>query len=310
MATHHLDDAQPHAFWDNSHPPRVRIKSGDTVVFETLEASANQITPTSTHEALKNLSFDPIHPLTGPVYIEGATPGDALEVEIISLEHKNWGWNAVIPGFGLLADDFSTPYLHHYKLEGDRCEFSPEIHLPYEPFCGVMGVAPAEAGRLNTIPPRQNAGNIDIRHLTPGTRAFFPVLAPGALFSCGDCHSAQGDGEVNGTGIETPMTVTLRFNLLKGANIPELRFITPPGKKLTVTDEGGYYVATAHGPDLFKNAQQAIRYIIDYLAAEHGLTREQAYCLCGAAVDLKISEIVDAPNWIVSAYLPLSIFVK
>ncbi|MGZ3642803.1 MAG: acetamidase/formamidase family protein, partial [Ktedonobacteraceae bacterium] len=154
----------------------------------------------------------------------------------------------------------------------------------------------------------ENAGNIDIRHLTPGSRAFFPVLVPGALFSCGDCHSAQGDGEVNGTGIETKMTVTLTFNLQKDAHIPELRFITPAGKKLTVADEGGYYVATAHGPDLYKNSQQAIRYIIDYLSSEHHMTREQAYCLCGAAVDLKISEIVDAPNWIVSAYLPLSIF--
>ncbi len=308
MATHHLDDTQPHAFWDNSHPPRVRIQPGDTVVFETMEASANQVTPTSSHDALANLSFDPIHPLTGPVYVEGAEPGDALEVEIVSLQHKGWGWNAVIPGFGLLADDFSNPYLHHYKLEGEVCYFSENIRIPYEPFCGVMGVAPREPGRLNTIPPRENAGNIDIRHLTPGTRVFFPVLGPGALFSCGDCHSAQGDGEVNGTGIETPMTVRLKFNVHKGMNIPELRFITPPGKKLTVTDEGGYYVATAHGPDLFKNAQQAIRYIIDYLAAKHSLTREQGYCLCGAAVDLKISEIVDAPNWIVSAYLPLSIF--
>ena len=149
---------------------------------------------------------------------------------------------------------------------------------------------------------------IDIRHLTPGSRAFFPVLVPGALFSCGDCHSAQGDGEVNGTGIETKMSVTLTFNLQKSAGIPELRFITPPGRKLTVADEGGYYAATAHGPDLFKNSQQAIRYIIDYLSSEHNMSREQAYCLCGAAVDLKISEIVDAPNWIVSAYLPLSIF--
>lgn len=308
MATHHLDDTQPHAFWDNTLPPRVRIQPGDTVVFETLEASANQITPNSSHEAVANLSFDPIHPLTGPVYVEGAEPGDALEVEIISIQHKGWGWNAVIPGFGLLGDDFPTPYLHHYKMEGEICHFSEKIQIPYEPFCGVMGVGPREVGRLSTIPPRENGGNIDIRHLTPGTRVFFPVLVPGALFSCGDCHSAQGDGEVNGTGIETPMTVTLKFNLHKGMNIPELRFITPSGKKLTVADEGGYYVATAHGPDLFKDAQQAIRYIIDYLEAEHGLTREQGYCLCGAAVDLKISEIVDAPNWIVSAYLPLSIF--
>ncbi|HLE27066.1 MAG TPA: acetamidase/formamidase family protein, partial [Anaerolineales bacterium] len=199
---------------------------------------------------------------------------------------------------------------HHYKLGRTHCQFREDILIPYEPFCGVMGVAPREPGRLNTIPPRENAGNIDIRHLTPGARVMFPVLAPGALFSCGDCHSAQGDGEVNGTGIETPMTVRLRLNLLKGVKTPELRFVTPARQKLTVADAGGYFVTTAHGPDLFKDAQQAMRYMIDYLSSEHNMTREQAYCLCGAAVDLKISEIVDAPNWIVSAYLPLSLFVK
>lgn len=308
MATHHLDDTQPHAFWDNSYPARLRIQPGDTVVFETLEASAGQVSPDSPSEVVGNLNFDFIHPLTGPVYVEGAEPGDALVVDIVSIKHKGWGWNAVIPGFGLLAEDFAKPYLHHYKLGETTCEFRSDIQIPYEPFCGVMGVGPRESGRFNTIPPRENAGNIDIRHLTPGSRVFFPVLVPGALFSCGDCHSAQGDGEVNGTGIETKMSVTLTFNLQKGANIPELRFITPAGKKLTVTDEGGYYVTTAHGPDLFKDSQQAMRYMIDYLSSEHNMTLEQAYCLCGAAVDLKISEIVDAPNWIVSAYLPLSIF--
>jgi len=307
MATHHLDDTQQHAFWDNTLSPRIRIAPGDTVVFETLEASARQVGPNSTSEAVRNLNFDLIHPLTGPVYVEGAEFGDALVVDIVSIKHKGWGWNAVLPGFGLLAEDFTEPYLHLYKV-GEDCEFRPDIRIPYEPFCGVMGVAPREAGRFNTIPPRENAGNIDIRHLTPGSRAFFPVLVPGALFSCGDCHSAQGDGEVNGTGIETMMSVTLTFSLQKGANIPELRFITPPGKKLTVADEGGYYVTTAHGPDVYKDAQTAIRYMIDHLVANYSMTREQAYCLCGAAVDLKISEIVDAPNWIVSAYLPLSIF--
>ncbi len=308
MATHHLDDTQPHAFWDNTLPPRVRIQPGDTVVFETLEASAGQIQPHSTAEAILTLDFAFIHPLTGPVYVDGAEPGDALVVDIVSIKHKGWGWNAVIPNFGLLGEDFTEPYLHHYKLGETSCEFRPDIHIPYEPFCGVMGVAPREVGRFTTIPPRENAGNIDIRHLTPGSKAFFPVLVPGALFSCGDCHSAQGDGEVNGTGIETLMSVTLTFTLQKGANIPELRFITPPGKKLTVAGEAGYYVTTAHGPDLFKDAQQAIRYMIEHLASEYHMTPEQAYCLCGAAVDLKISEIVDAPNWIVSAYLPLSIF--
>lgn len=308
MATHHLDDTQPHAFWDNTLAPRVHIQPGDTVVFETLEASANQVVPGSPHSAVAALDFGLIHPLTGPVYMDGAEPGDALEVEILSIEHKGWGWNAVLPGFGLLAAEFTEPYLQHYELQGDTCIFNADIHIPYEPFCGVMGVAPQENGRFTTIAPGPYGGNIDIRHLMPGSTAWFPVWVPGALFSCADCHSAQGDGEVNGTGIETPMTVTLRFNLVKNANLPELRFVTPAGKKLTVADTGGYYVRTAHGPDLYTNAQNAIRYIIDYLEAERGLTRAQAYCLCGAAVDLKISEIVDAPNWIVSAYLPLGIF--
>src|SRR6266699_1974924 len=178
MATHQLDDTQPHAFWDNSYPPRIHIQPGDTVVFETLEASANQVRPDSTSEVVRALDFAFIHPLTGPVYVDGAEPGDA----------------------------FPEPYLHHYKLGETTCEFRPDIQIPYEPFCGVMGVAPREPGRFTTIPPRENAGNIDIRHLTPGARAFFPVLVPGALFSCGDCHSAQGDGEVNGTGIETLMS--------------------------------------------------------------------------------------------------------
>jgi acetamidase/formamidase len=171
-----------------------------------------------------------------------------------------------------------------------------------------MGVAPREFGRLTTIPPRENAGNIDIRHLTPGARVYFPVLVPGALFSCGDCHAAQGDGEVNGTGIESPMQVTLRFSVIKGLEIPELRFMTPPGRPLTRAGEGGYFATTAHGPDLHADVRQAVRYMIDYLSERHTMTREQAYCLCGAAVDLKISEIVDLPNWIVSAYLPLAIF--
>lgn len=310
MATHRLDASTPHAFWDQSLPPRAEIRSGDTVVFETLEASAGQITPRSKHQALTALSFDPIHPLTGPVFVKGAEPGDAIEVEVVRLKHQGWGWNAVIPGFGLLADDFPTPYLHHYTLTRSGCVFRKDIVIPYEPFCGVMGVAPREAGRLSTIPPRENGGNIDIRHLTVGAKLYLPVWVKGALFSCGDCHAAQGDGEVNGSGIESPMTVTLRFRLIKRMGLTELRFITPPRKPLTRAGAGGYYATTAHGPDLFANAQNAVRYMIEHLVKTYRMSREQAYCLCGAAVDLKISEVVDAPNWLVSAYLPLAIFKK
>lgn len=310
MTTHHLDSSKMHNFWDNSIPPRIRIKPGDTVVFETVEASVNQITPTSTNEDIGRLDFGKVNAVTGPVFVEGAESGDGLVVEVLNLKHKGWGWNAVIPHFGLLADEFPDPYLHIYKLGAKTCEFRADIQIPYEPFCGEMGVAPRVQGRLDAIPPRENGGNLDTRHLGIGTKIMFPVWMPGALFSCGDCHSAQGDGEINGTGIESNMTVTLRFDLMKGAHLQEMRFLTAPRKKLTTADSGGYYVTTAQGPDLFKNAQQAVRYMLEHLTTEYRLTRAQAYCLCGVAVDLKISQIVDAPNFMVSAYLPLSIFTK
>jgi acetamidase/formamidase len=305
VAVHLLDDSRPHAFWDRDFAPRVTIDPGDEVVFTTLEGTG-QVTPETPDSVLAGLDIELIHALTGPVFIKDAQPGQTLIVEVISLDHHGWGWNGVIPGFGLLGPEFTEPYIHHYRLEADRCIFSPEIVIPYEPFCGVMGVAPAEPGRLDTPPPRRNGGNIDIRHLTPGSVLRLPVLAPGALFSCGDCHAAQGDGEVNGTGIETPMTVRLRFGL-EERTIPEAQLTTPPGGLTTAGDQG-YFVTTAHGPDLFANAQQALRYMISHLSDERGLTREQAYCLSGAAVDLKISEICNDPSWIVSAYLPLGIF--
>jgi acetamidase/formamidase len=310
MTTYHLDNSTLHNFWDNTLPARIRIKPGDTVVFETVEASVNQITAQSTNEDIGRLDFGRVNAVTGPVYVESAEPGDGLEVEVLSLKHKGWGWNAVIPHFGLLADEFPDPYLHIYKLGPKYCEFRKDIQIPYEPFCGEMGVAPRHEGRLDAIPPRENGGNLDTRHLGVGTKIIFPVFVPGAQFSCGDCHAAQGDGEINGTGIESPMTVTLRFNLHKNANLVEMRFVTSPRKKLTVADTGGYYVTTAQGPDLFKNSQQAVRYMLDYLTSEYNMTRAQAYCLCGVAVDLKISQIVDAPNFMVAAFLPLSIFVK
>jgi acetamidase/formamidase len=277
------------------------------MVFECREAVDGQVTPDSDHDAVANLDFSRIHPLTGPVFVKSAQPGDTLEVEILKLEHKGWGWNGHIPGFGLLAADFDYPFVQHWRLAGGSCFFkdSDKVEVPFEPFCGVMGVAPKEGGRLPTIPPRFNGGNIDIRGLTIGAVLYLPVHVEGALFSTADCHSAQGDGEVTGTGIETPMTVTLRFKVRKDLPIKELQFTTP--SPLTKTDTKGYFCTTAHGEDLYVNSQNAVRYMINWLEANHGLSRGQAYCLCSAAADLEISEIVDAPNWIVSCYMPLSI---
>jgi acetamidase/formamidase len=256
---------------------------------------------------LANISFEPIHALVGSVYVKGAQPGDALQVEILDFKHKGWGWSGHLQHFGLLADDFDYAYIHHWKLEGDQCIFGvQDIVLPFEPFCGCMGVAPQEPGRITTIAPGKFGGNIDIRDLRVGTTVWFPVFVDGALFACGDCHSAQGDGELGGTGVESPMTVTLRFGVRKDVSIKELQFETT--QPLARFDSRGYHVTTANGPDLLENSKNAARYMIDWMVDTYDITRSQAYVLCSTAADLKISEIVDAPNFIVSAYMPRSIF--
>jgi len=308
--THHLPADATINRWDRSYPPALVIEPGDTVVFETPEITKGQLGPNSVSADLATLDFDPIHQISGPVAIAGAEPGDTLIVEIVEVVPKDWAWTGVIPGFGLLAEDdvFQEPYLHIWDLtNGHSAEFKPGIVVPFEPFCGVMGVAPDENGTLTTIPPRRNGGNLDTRQLIKGATAFFPVLATGALFACGDVHAAQGDGEVCGSGLECQATVTLRFNLMKNHEMPEFAF-RMPGAMTASWNTAGWMVTTAHGPDLHKNSQQAIRYMINYLGRAHGLTPAEAYVLCSACVDLKISEIVDAPNWIVSAALPLGIF--
>mgnify|MGYP005856618939 CR=1 FL=1 len=215
-------------------------------------------------------------------------------------------WSGIIPEFGLLADEFSEPFLKVWRLEGDAAEFKPGIRVPLQPFCGEMGVAPRQPGPISPMFPSEHGGNLDTRGLTAGATVYLPVGVRGAPFCCGDCHAAQGDGEVCGTAIEAPMAVTLRLGLEKGRSIPELRFETP--SPLAIADCRGYYVTTAQGPDLYQNARQAIRYMIEHLGAAHGLSRPEAYVLCSAAVDLHISQIVDVPNYMVSAYLPKSVF--
>ena len=306
MTEHYLDDSVTQPFWDNSVTPRLTIDPGDVVVMECAEP-VGQLTPDSTDDDLANIDFSLVHALTGSIYINEAAPGDALEVEILDMQHKGWGWTGHIPAFGLLQEEFDFAYIHHWELEGDTCHFGlGGITLPFEPFPGCVGVAPAEAGRLNTVPPRINGGNVDIRDLVVGSVFWLPVLAEGALFSTGDCHAAQGQGEVSGTAIESPMTVAMRFNLRKDLAIKELQLRRP--SPMTVTDSAGYHITTAHGPDLMENAKNAVRYMIDWLMSNYGLNESQAYCLCSVAGDLKIAEIVDVPNWIVAFHMPLSIF--
>jgi acetamidase/formamidase len=308
---HHIGLEKFHYKWDNSLPPAVTIAPGDVVHCETNEVTSGQLNSGDPASKLATLDFDRLYPLAGPVYVEGAEPGDALEVEILKLQPGSWGWSALLPGLGLLAADFPDPYIRYFEL-GNRksAELRHDIHIPIVPFCGTMGVATDEPGKHDVLPPTKGAGNIDTRHLTAGTKLYLPVFVKGAMFSAGDCHAAQGDGEVCVTGIECPMTFSLRFNVVKGGSLRpwSYHFLTPAGKLQPQSDAAGYHAVCALGPDLMENAQNAVRDTIAWLRADHALSREDAYILCSLAGDLRISQIVDQPNFGVSFYLPLSVF--
>jgi acetamidase/formamidase len=297
VTEYYLDDSVSQPFWDNSVEPRLEIESGDTVVIECAEGGG-QVTPNWSAEDLSHLDFDKIHALTGSIFVKEARPGDVLEVEILDMKHKGWGW----------PDDFDFNYLHHWRLDGDTCYSSEldSIHVPFEPHPGCIGVAPQENGRFSTLSPSSNGGNMDVRDMTIGSTVWLPVLVEGALFATGDCHAAQGQGEVCVTGIESPMTVTMRFHVRKNMKLKEAQLHRP--SPITKADRKGYHITTAHGPDLYKDAQTAVRYMIEWLVDNHHMNRSQAYMLCSVTGDLKISQIVDAPNWVVSMHMPRMIF--
>jgi acetamidase/formamidase len=303
---HTIHRRDHHHGWSNANPPKLTVAPGDVVTFETVDASGGQLTAESTVADIPRLDFGLVNPVTGPVFIDGAEPGDALKVRVMGFAPSGWGWTANIPGFGLLADQFPDPALHLWRYDAARLEpaaYGPGGRVPLKPFAGTIGVAPAEPGVHSIVPPRRVGGNMDIRDLAAGAELLLPVEVAGALFSVGDTHAAQGDGEVCGTAIESPMTVTLAFDLVKGAKLPAPQFTTP-GPVSRHLDAKGYEVTTGIGPDLFQGARDAVRAMIDRLARRTGMAAVDAYMLCSVAGDLRISEIVDMPNWVVSFYFP------
>lgn len=308
--TIHIHRNQWHLAWDHSIPPIATVQSGESINFDLLDASCGQIVESSTVEAIHTLDFSQVDQVNGPIYVEGAEPGDTLEVEFLDYQPAGWGWTAVIPGFGLLADEFPEPALKIWRLEGGAegvAEFAPGIRVPLAPFCGEIGLAPAADGPHSTIPPYRHGGNMDTKHLTKGTRLFLPVEVPGALYSMGDGHAAQGDGEVCGTAIETPMRATVRLTVRKDMQVQEPQFLTA-GPLAQRTNTAPYYATDGIGPDLMEAVRNAVRHMIGHLQRTYQLSRADAYMLCSVAVDLKLCEVVDAPNWVVSAFLPQSIF--
>jgi len=307
---HTVHKDHSHLGWDHSIPPVLTVAPGESIEFEIVEASGGQIAATSTAPDLARLDFGRCNPVTGPVLVDGAEPGDAIKVTLLSFMPSGWGWTANIPGFGLLADQFPEPALHLWNYDAATLGpalFGPTARVPLKPFCGTIGLAPAEPGRHSVVPPRRVGGNMDIRDLAAGTELYLPVEVKGGLFSVGDTHAAQGDGEVCGTAIESAMSVALRFDVVKGANLPTPRFTTT-GPVTRHLDVKGYEVTTGIGPDLMQCARDAVSAMIDLLTKRHGMAPVDAYMLCSVCADLRISEIVDVPNWVVSLYFPRVVF--
>jgi len=295
-----LGSERTHNKWSRTIPAVLRVPSGAIVQVETKEATDGQLEPESTPADVTKLEFDPIHPLTGPIYVEGAQPGDVLVVTLHEIEVGDWGWACVAPGFGFLSDEFPEAWLRTFRFaKGARSvTFRDGIEIPLRPFAGVMGVAPDTDERLSTIPPRANGGNMDDPHLTVGTTVYFPVFIEGALFSIGDTHAVQGLGEVCGTAIEAPMRIVLELGVRKGG-----RRLAEPEYETPTT-----YAVTGFAPTLDEAARKATRFMIEYLVQERGLERTEAYVLCSLAGELRIAEVVDVPHVLVAMHIPKSIF--
>jgi formamidase len=351
-----------HNRWHPDIPPALRVEPGDTVVLETRDALDGVVTPEMTSADLHRVDLGLVHPLTGPVSVNSAEPGDLLEVHILDITPQPFGFTTIVPGFGFLRDYFPTPFLAKWAIDAGFAVSAdlPGVRIPGGPFMGVMGVAPSHellrrltaredellrrggavlppsaqgavpateplaSQALRTIPPRETGGNFDIKQLTAGSTLLLPVYAPGALFSAGDSHFAQGDGESCGTAVEMGATLTVRLGLRKGLAasrqirrpqyerqdslndsrdaVPR-RFFATTGMPITHDDRN-------ESEDVTLAAKDALLNMIDHLVAERGYSREQAYALTSVAVDLRISELVDVPNVVVSAFLPLDIFTS
>ncbi len=311
MAEHVITrDAPTHRSWDVDNEPVVRIASGDVVSAETDDFAGGQITQASTAADLPGLDFDRIYPLAGPIHVEGAEPGDALAVEFLEFELPEWGWACIIPGLGLLPPgEFDQPHLKFFDLTNRRTTaFGPGVTLPIEPFCGTTGVPGAGMHGVPIPPPHAGGGNIDCRHITKGTTLYLPVGASGGLLSLGDAHAAQGDGEVSISGIECAMRTTIRITVAHGMGLRAPALRRPAGPLTPRVDGGGWFATTGVEPDLMEASRSAVRSMIDHLVRERGLSREDAYMLCGLAGDMKITEVVDAPNWMVGCFMPDAVF--
>ena len=300
MAEHVLSAEPTHSRWNRALPPRLRIAPGDTVHMECVDSSGAQVRPGMTVAEFLKIDRGRIHALTGPIYVQGAEPGDVLQVDVVEVAHKGWGWSSVITGLGFLKERFTEPYLFHWDLDGAVSRSITPAVVPLRPFCGVMGVAPGEDGEFRTRPPGIFGGNMDVRELCNGASLYLPVLNDGALFSAGDAHAAQGDGEVCINGIECPADVTLRFHLHKKKRLAGPLIETSRSQ----TREADEWIVVESATDAVAGARAATSRMIDFLAERWGLSEVHAYLLCSVAMHLRLSQVVNEPMYTISAALP------
>lgn len=295
----HALSAEPtHSVWDRAIEPRLRIGPGAEVQIECIDASGGQVKPGMTAAEYLCIDRTRIHALTGPIWIEGAEPGDVLQVDVLATRHSGWGWSSIVEGLGFLKEHFREPYLFHWLLEGDVTHSLKPAAVPVRPFLGVMGVARAEEGCFRTRPPGAFGGNLDVRELCAGSTLYLPVYNKGALFSCGDGHAAQGDGEVCINGIECPLDVTLRFGLHKRQ--PLAGPIVEASERATPDSTADAWVIVESGTDLAETARTATLRMIELLVSRWGFGNVQAYLLCSVALKLRLSQVVNEPMYTVS----------
>ena len=291
---HHRDG---HHGWDRDRPPIAEIAPGEEIELVLADCFGGQLGPGADAAAVAALDLGLANPLTGPVRVAGAAPGDTLVVGILEVAVEGVGWTTLIPGFGLLADDFPDPHVVTSALAGTQIAFGDMATLPAQPFIGTIGTAPAAPGPHSVIPPRRVGGNRDCRDVRPGASLLLPVEVDGALLSAGDPHGAQGDGEVCGTAVETAATVRLRIDVRSDVHVLAPQLELPQEGTRPV---GPRHVTMGVGPDLHDGARDATRAMIEYLMATASLDAADAYALCSVAGHLRIVEVVDAPNWVVA----------
>ncbi|HUD55390.1 MAG TPA: acetamidase/formamidase family protein [Terracidiphilus sp.] len=301
MSEHGLSAEPTHSVWDRSLKPRLRIESGDEVQIECVDASGGQVALGTTLAEYLRIDRTRIHALSGPIWIEGAEPGDVLQVDVLATRHGGWGWSSVVEGLGFLKDRFKEAYLFHWLLEGEETRSLEPAIVPVRPFLGVMGVARADDGAFRTRPPGPFGGNLDVRELCAGSTLYLPVYNAGALFSCGDGHAAQGDGEVCINGIECPLDVTLRFHLHK--HQPLAGPIVEASERTAPDSTSDAWVVVESGVDMAETARTATLRMIELLVSRWGFSEVHAYLLCSVALKLRLSQVVNEPMYTISGAL-------